>query len=135
MARILSVVAVLTIGFLSACGGGAPDIDVVERHDMGSIQKGQAASANLIVRNTGKAPLDVQSVSTSCGCTTAVMEPKTIPAGGQGVLRVIYDSNAHAEDMGPIKRYVFVASNDPDEGDVRIEFAVDVLSARPGDGQ
>jgi len=135
MARILSVVAVLTTGFLSACGGGAPDIDVVDRHDMGSIQKGQAASANLIVRNTGKVPLDVQSVSTSCGCTTAAMEPKTIPAGGQGVLRVTYDSNAHAEDMGPIKRYVFVASNDPDEGDVRIEFAVDVLSARPGDGQ
>ncbi|MBE0531393.1 MAG: DUF1573 domain-containing protein [Rhodospirillales bacterium] len=135
MGRILSVVAVLAIGFLSACGGGAPDIDVVERHDMGSIQKGQAASASLIVRNTGKAPLDVQSVSTSCGCTTAVMEPTTIPAGGQGVLRVTYDSNAHAEDMGPIKRYVFIASNDPDEGDVRVEIAVDVVSARPGEGQ
>ncbi|MDX9861430.1 MAG: DUF1573 domain-containing protein [Rhodospirillales bacterium] len=135
MRSVLSVITVVATVVLSACVGGTPDIAVVERHNMGSIQKGLAVSASLIVRNAGKAPLDVQSVSTSCGCTTAVMEPKTIPAGGQGVLRVIYDSNAHAEDMGPIKRYIFVASNDPDEGEVRIEIAVDVVSARSGEGR
>jgi len=126
MRRVLSVVALLAVAVLAACVLDAPDIDVVERHDMGAIRKGQSATASLIVRNTGKAPLDVQSVSTSCGCTAAVMEPRTIPAGGQGVLRVTYDSAAHAEDMGPLKRYVFIASNDPDEGDLRIEISIEV---------
>lgn len=124
MRRILLVLPVLVL--LSACVFDAPDIDVVERHDMGSIRKGQVASAALVVRNTGKAPLAIQSVSTSCGCTTATLSPTTIQAGGEGVLRIAYDSNAHAEDAGAIKRYVFVASDDPDENEVRIEITVNV---------
>jgi len=122
--RVLLLAPVLVL--VSGCLLDVPDIDVVARHDMGSIRKGQVASASLVVRNTGSAPLVVQAVSTSCGCTTAVLEPTTIPAGGEGVLRIAYDSNAHAEDMGPIRRDVFVASNDPDEGDLRVEIAVNV---------
>ena len=124
MRRILLVLPLLVL--LSACVGDVPDINVVARHDMGSIRKGQVASASLVVRNTGRAPLDILSVSTSCGCTTATVSPTTIPAGGEGVLRIAYDSNAHPEDAGPINRYVFIASNDPDESELRIEVAVNV---------
>jgi len=114
---------------LSACLAEAPDIDVVSGVDLGSIVKGDVATATLAVRNSGGAPLVIQSVSTSCGCTTATIEPMTIPAGGKGILHIAYDSNAHAEDAGPIRRHVFIASNDPDEDDTRVELLVEVRTS------
>lgn len=114
------------LGLVSACVLDTPDIDVVERHDFGNVQKGRIAAAELVVRNTGKAPLEVRYVSTSCGCTKASIDSKTIPGGGRSTLRVAYDSGAHDEDVGEIKRYVFIASNDPDEDDVRIELTMNV---------
>lgn len=115
------------LGLVSACILEAPDIDVVGRHDFGRVNKGQTATAEFVVRNTGDAPLEVSNIATSCGCTQATIDTKSIPAGGEAVLRVAYDSAAHAEDMGKIKRYVFVSSNDPDEDDVRIELVMNVV--------
>ena len=126
MRRSLFVLPFLTL--LAACIADVPDIDVVTRHDMGTIHKGQVATTSIVVRNTGRAPLVVQSASTSCGCTTAILSPETIPAGGKGLLRVSYDSNAHPKDLGRIKRFVFLATNDPDESDVRITLTVDVTA-------
>lgn len=116
------------LGLVSACLLDAPDIDVVGRHDFGRVPKGQTATAELVVRNTGDAPLEVSNVATSCGCTQATIDTRSIPAGGETVLRVAYDSAAHAEDIGEINRYVFVSSNDPDEDDVRIELIMNVVA-------
>ncbi len=86
--------------------------------------KGKIAVANLPVRNLGNAPLKVESISTSCGCTTAKLSSMTIPAGGEANLRVEYDSNAHESDRGPLERYVFISSNDPQDQDLQIKFSV-----------
>ena len=40
------------------------------------------------VSNEGDAPLVVETVTTSCGCTTAVLEPMTIAPGESGILRI-----------------------------------------------
>lgn len=113
-----------TVLVLAACGSGTPDIDVVDRYDMGTVVKGDLAVADLPVRNRGDGPLTVVGVSTSCGCTKATLTPMRIPAGGEGRLRIEYDSAAHDSDMGRIDRSVFVSSDDPDEDDVQIRFTV-----------
>ncbi len=112
--------------FLSACFFDAPKIDVITQHDLGIIAKGQIAQASFSVRNTGSAPLEIQSVSTSCGCTKASVTPRTIPAGGEGILEVAYDSGAHEADMGKITRLVFLHTNDPDKDSVRIQLDVQI---------
>lgn len=117
----LALVAAL---LLAACAPRAPDIDVVQTLDLGTVMKGELAVADIPVRNLGAGPLRVASVSTSCGCTTAMLSPMTIPPGGEAVLHVEYDSAVHPEDMGAITRHIFIASDDPDEGDARIEFTV-----------
>ena len=107
-----------------ACAPGAPDIDVADAYDMGTVIKGVLAVADLPVRNLGDAPLTVVAVSTSCGCTKATLTPMTIAPGGEGRLHVEYDSGAHDVDVGAIERFVFISSDDPDEDEVEIRFSV-----------
>lgn len=123
-------VFVLIGWLLAACAPSAPDIDVAATIDMGSVVKGERAVADIPVQNLGGAPLTIVAVSTSCGCTKATLTPMTIPAGDEAVLRIEYDSAAHEEDLGPIERFVFISSDDPDEDDVQIKFSVWV-EARP----
>ena len=120
---------IVTGALLAACAPAAPDIDVVRSHDLGTVDKGALAVADLPVRNLGGGLLTVVGVSTSCGCTTATVTPMRIPPGGEARLHIEYDSAAHAEDLGLIERSVFISSDDPDEDDVEIKITVMV---RPG---
>ncbi len=117
---------------LAACTSPSPDIDVPPAFDWGSVVKGERARADIPVRNLGDSPLTVEAVSTSCGCTTAKLSSMTIPPGGEARLRVEYNSGAHETDLGLMERFVFIASDDPDEEDVRIKFTVVVKPNRGG---
>jgi hypothetical protein len=124
MQRLFLLLLLLGAGALVACSPGRPDIDVVASYDLGTVNKGEVAATELPVRNVGSGLLTIASVSTSCGCTTAEVAPLAIPAGGEGTLRLAYDSAVHASDLGAIERYVFIASDDPDEADMQIKFTV-----------
>ena len=67
---MLRIAGLLAAVALAACSESAPDIDVVDSYDMGTVVKGEFAVADLTVRNLGDGPLTVVAVSTSCGCTT-----------------------------------------------------------------
>ena len=68
----------------------------------------------VAVRNDGDAPLVVTEVLTTCGCTTAALEPMTLAPGEAGNLHIIFDSGAHGPELtGPIMRRVILVSNDP----------------------
>jgi hypothetical protein len=118
----LSIVALL----LGGCAGGKPDIAVAaKRHDFGRIKQGAVVTAEIAVRNSGNKELKIESVATSCGCTSAQVKPKIIPSGGEGKLFVRYNSGSHP-DTGPIERHVYIASNDPEKAEVDITITADV---------
>ncbi len=123
-------IPILVSLLLAACTPSVPDIDVALTHDMGTVVKGDLAIAELPVRNLGEASLTVESVSTSCGCTKAKLTPMIVPPGSEARLLVEYNSAAHEEDLGPIRRSIFISSDDPDEQDVQIKFTV-VVAAEP----
>jgi len=126
MRKTLLVGSLLALLLLAACARGQPDIAVdVTRHDFGSIPQGQVATAEITVRNTGQGALKIEAVSTSCGCTSARVEPTTIPPGGEGRLLIRYDSGLHP-DSGPVRRHIYIASNDPDEPEVEVIITADV---------
>lgn len=116
---------------LASCSGGVPEI-VLERSEMdiGEVTNGELRNINIEVRNTGKRDLIIEAVTTSCGCTTAQIEPMTISPGGKGVLAITYDSGAHGPDeIGPVMRQVFIASNDPSAPEVEFRFIAEVTTA------
>ena len=111
---------------LAGCAGGKPNIAVAtQRHDFGRVKQGAVVTTEIAVRNSGKKELKIESVATSCGCTSAQLKPKNIPSGGEGKLFIRYDSGSHP-DKGPIERHIYIASNDPEKAEVDILITADV---------
>ena len=120
--------ALMGLLFLAACGG-QPRVEVeTERFDLGQMVNGEVVTRELVVRNTGTADLVIQQVTTSCGCTTAEVEPTVIPPGGMARLRITFDSGAHGPTLqGRLVRQVFLSTNDPERPEVVVEFSAEVL--------
>jgi hypothetical protein len=96
--------------------------------DLGQVVNGEVRSLEVPLINQGSRDLVIEAVSTSCGCTSAQVIPTTLEAGGSGVLQITFDSGAHGpEELGPVMRQVFIASNDPDQPEVDFRFTAEIL--------
>ena len=113
----------------AACGSKQPNLGLeTDTFDFGDVVNGDIVSREVVVRNEGRASLVVEAVTTSCGCTTATLEPMPVPAGGTATLHIEFDSGAHGPDAnGELMRQVFVASNDPDQPEAQVRFTANVL--------
>lgn len=126
---LLGGVIILGMSVLTACGSRQPDITVATtRHDFGPVQQGVVATTEIAMRNAGGSDLKIEAVSTSCGCTSAQVQPEVIPPGGEGRLLIQYDSGAHP-DSGRVQRHIYIASNDPDKAEVEVIITADVRPA------
>lgn len=61
--------------------------------------------------NTGKAPLVIQDVRVTCGCTTPAYTREPVLPGKKGIIKVSYSTIGR---VGPIDRKVTVFTNVPD---------------------
>ena len=62
-------------------------------HDFGTITEGQKVSYTYKVKNTGEAPLIIQSAQPSCGCTVPTFSKDPIPVNGSGFVTAEFDSS------------------------------------------
>ena len=62
-------------------------------HDFGTITEGQKVTYTYKVKNTGEAPLLIQSAQPSCGCTVPTFSKDPIPVGGTGFVTAEFDSS------------------------------------------
>jgi hypothetical protein len=62
-------------------------------YDFGQIKEGDKVAYTYKFTNTGTAPLIVQSVQPSCGCTAPDWSKDPIPVNGTGFVKVEFDSN------------------------------------------
>lgn len=124
-------VVVLTIG-LGACGS-QPQITVAENNlELGDVVNGNVVQRDVSIQNNGQADLSIEAVTTSCGCTQATVAPMIIPPGGSGTLHIEFDSGAHGPELtGELIRQIFIVSNDPQQPEVLVELAANIL---PPDG-
>ena len=126
-----AVVSLLVVALvLSGCslGGGAPQVMI----SPGNYDFGQIGSAPVTtvfsVRNEGSAPLAIESISTSCGCTTAQIDTQTIGPGAAADLTVTFDPQAHAGDTGRFMRFVYLRTNDPNQPEVEVQITAEVVT-------
>jgi hypothetical protein len=133
MRQGIAFVFALTFAVLliTACSGGSPEIILSEVEiDLGDIVNGEIRSLDIPIRNQGTVDLVIEAVSTSCGCTSAEVQPTTIGPGEEGMLSIQYDSGAHGPDAnGPVIRQVFIASNDPNQPEAELRIIAEVLPA------
>lgn len=61
-------------------------------HDFGTIAEGEKVTHLYKFKNTGEAPLIIESVRPSCGCTAPNWTKEPIPVGGEGTVEVVFDS-------------------------------------------
>ncbi len=82
----------------------------------------------VIIRNTGVKDLVISDVQTTCSCTIATIEPRTVPPGGETVLRVTHDPEVMlAHGSTDIAHQVLIGSNDPAAPWVAIDMSGTVL--------
>jgi mono/diheme cytochrome c family protein len=91
---------------------GKPRVEFAEtEYDFGLLIQGTTVQHGFDLRNTGGAPLEIQAVNTSCGCTAAVATDKTLPPGKRSRIDVTYDSRAK---FGDFEKDVRVWTSDPE---------------------
>lgn len=76
-------------------------------HNFGTMKSGSDISYEFVFVNTGKEPLVINNVATSCGCTTPEWSKEPIPSKGRGIIKVKYDSSR----IGAFSKTISVYSN------------------------
>ena len=111
----------LALTQLRTATASPPRLEVAPaEHDFGELATDGRESTTFTVQNSGKVALEINNISTSCGCTTAGIDQFTIPPGGSTNLRVTVDHELMPTE-GAFEHVVFLASNDPGQPEVLVE--------------
>jgi hypothetical protein len=62
-------------------------------YDFGTVNEGEVVEHTYAFKNTGEAPLIIQSAQPSCGCTVPDWTKEPIPVGGSGFVKAKFDTN------------------------------------------
>ena len=79
-----------------------------EVHDFGTIPEGPAADYEFKFKNTGKEPINLQTVNASCGCTTPSWSKEPVLPGKTGTVKASY---ATERRPGGFTKSITVVSN------------------------
>lgn len=74
-------------------------------YDFNKVVQGKTVEHVFVFRNTGDAPVTIQRVGSSCGCTVATPSSRVINPGKSGEIKASFDSS---DFRGPISKEVFV---------------------------
>ncbi len=76
-------------------GNGEPPRIVFEEteYDFGRVSEGEKVGWYFTFRNEGGSDLIITNARASCGCTVPEYSREPVPPGGEGKVKVIYDSS------------------------------------------
>lgn len=108
MKTILSILLLVVTGFSTMKAQDTPKFEFkTEVIDYGDIEKGSDGIKIFQFKNVGTAPLIIENVYSSCGCTVPTWTKAAIAPGKSGEIQVKYDTNR----VGPIRRTITIYSN------------------------
>jgi len=107
-----------------AAAAALPRIEVEPTSfDFGRVVPQRTLHRQFSIRNFGSADLDVERVSTTCGCTAALLDNKVVKPGGSAALRVSFETRNYS---GKVTRSVLIKSNDPARPTVELKLEATV---------
>jgi hypothetical protein len=121
----LMVFVLLFVGSLSSFAqSGKPNLVIDQPvYDAGVVIRTPAPIEHTFrVKNTGNAELKILEVKPGCGCTVTKFD-KVVAPGAEGKIFASVDV-AHLK--GPIRKSVFIKTNDPDRPDVTVDIKATV---------
>ncbi len=126
-AAVLGAALLLAAGAAGAEEKPAPRIRVEPvSFDFGNALPGKTLRMEFTIRNSGDAALELEGVSTTCGCTAAIAGVSRIEPGRSTPLRVTFQTRSFS---GRVERRVLVRSNDPETPLLEVK-----ISATVGEG-
>lgn len=127
LAGVVALMVAVAVGYAALPQpSGQIELSATE-FDFGTIPNTGPVRQVFQVRNAGDGPLQITSVSTSCGCTTAEIGSQQLAAGASADLTVTYDPLAHDGATGEFLRIVYVRSDDPDTPEATLTIRVTVF--------
>lgn len=93
-------------------------------HDYGTITKGGDGSYDFVFTNTGKEPLIISNVRSSCGCTTPKWTKEPVKKRKDGSIQVRYNTRI----VGNFRKSITVYSN-AKNSPVRLTITGNVVTA------
>ncbi|HBX52157.1 MAG: hypothetical protein A2275_16070 [Bacteroidetes bacterium RIFOXYA12_FULL_35_11] len=90
--------------------GDSPDPQIkfeFLEYDFGTVKKGTDMKIDFKFTNTGKSPLILNNVKSSCGCTTPSWPKEPIAPGKGNSIKVEYDSKR----VGPFTKSITISTN------------------------
>jgi len=79
-----------------------------ENINTGDHLRGQEVQYEILFKNTGDTDLKINSVSTSCGCSTALASSDLLKPGEDGTIKFTFNGNGY----GQVVKNVFVTTNE-----------------------
>jgi hypothetical protein len=103
---------------------GQPKIKFKETSwNFGRVKQGELLSHEFIFSNEGDATLIIQKVTTTCGCTAALLSAEKVPPGREGKIEVKFDTRGYG---GQVNKLLFVDSNDPNQARQQLQVTADI---------
>ena len=103
--------------------GPLPAFEFIEtEHDFGTINEGDVVEHTFKFKNTGEAPLIIQSAKGSCGCTVPTWPKDPIPVGGEGEITAQFNSKGKPNIQN--KTVTITANTWPKQSTLRIKAMV-----------
>jgi hypothetical protein len=92
---LFAVFLAVTYGYAQKAAPTSEAIELKEiSYEFGSIPQGRPVTHNFQVINKSKAPLLIENVEASCGCTTPEWEQQPIAPGAVSTIRVGFNASA-----------------------------------------
>lgn len=108
--HIFLIITLLLIASTLSFAEKGPRISfTTDQHDFGNVLQGKTVEYTFQFENKGTEDLWIKEVTTSCGCTAALVSSNTVKPGEKGEIKVSYDSQGRA---GTVSRTITVVSND-----------------------
>ncbi len=125
---IASLIVIGTLGVV-LWPKGPPRIQLSRSlHDFGTIKSTDRVETTIIVRNSGGQPLEILSVTTSCGCTKAQLASAKLAPGEETTLLIVFDAASHSAEQTrdssepeAVSHVVYLRTNDPEQPEAQIE--------------
>lgn len=122
MKKLLSLTLILFLFPLVALA--VPEVSTeISSYDFGEVPQGDKVSYTFRFKNSGDELLEISSVSSSCGCTAALLSSKRIAAGDMGEIKATFDSSRF---RGRVIKTITMKTNSPSHPQVQFKLQGEV---------